>query len=264
MCSRHRPLMLRHAVLQMIVQSYPVDLFIYINSDEKDGDDYTTDYQDLISDLIETSNRQIAVKFGQSSHQHLNHLGALAQANLEDYDLFLKIDDDDVYRRTYVENIVEDFEKNHWDLSGEHSVGTINGIYWKPHHTMENMGLEQDEMCCGMGSTWAFSRAAINAIVNLELNPCWFEDRLWKHHLENNPDFTLHCRGDTPQNYHYHIHGENTSSGHWLESRNSETFAPTLTSFQAIRMSIELTRKALPLLPGDLYTKLVKRFRSNR
>lgn len=261
MCSRHRPLMLRHAILQMMVQSYPVDLVIYINSDEINENDYTTNYQDLISDLIDTADQKIRAKFGQSSHQHLNYLQALSLANLEDYDLFLKIDDDDVYRRSYVEDIVKSYEKNHWDLSGEHSVGTINGLYWKPRHTLKNMGSEPHQICCGMAASWAFSRAAIKTIANLEYNPSWFEDRLWKHHLESSPDFKLHCRGDAPKNYRYNVHGENTSSSTWLEKRDPQDSPQTLTSFQAVRMSVNLIKQALPLLPGDLYRKLVRRLR---
>ncbi len=257
LCTRHRPLMLRHAVLQLAAQSHPVDISIYINSDREDQGTASCDYSDLVSDLMLAGGPSIQVSFGRSFHQHINHMKALEAVDISAYDLFLKIDDDDIYRRTYVEEVVRNHEQHQWDLSGEHSLGCINGIRWKPGQVLRKMGTESGETCTGMAASWAFSRRAIKSIMELEPNPLWYEDRLWKHHLEKIAGMKLHCRGDSAGNYHYHIHGQNTSSSDWLEENPpvGET-TRILTSFQAVRTSLSLLRQAIPLLPGDIYHRL--------
>ena len=41
---------------------------------------------------------------------------AVQQFNIEDFDLFLKIDDDDIYLKDYVKFIVQDYQKYLWDV----------------------------------------------------------------------------------------------------------------------------------------------------
>lgn len=258
MCSRHRPLMLRHAVLQMAAQSYPVDIAVYINSNEVINDIYSTDYSDLIKDISDQINQKIHVKYGKSYHQHINHFEAINLVNLNDYDLFLKIDDDDIYNLNYVKETVDDFIKNHWALSGIESNGTINGYQWKPNDTIKNMAMENSDLCCGMPGSWAFSREAIKAISTVDKNSPWFEDRLWKHHLEHHTDLKLSLRSNPNHSYHYNIHGKNTSTAHWFENNTQSLLQHlvTMNSFQAIRTAVYLIKRALPRLPKDLLNKL--------
>ncbi len=253
MCSRHRPLMLRHAILQMAVQTVPVDLAIYINSNEEEN----TDYTDLISDISSINNQKVFVSFGPSFHQHINHFSAIDQVNIGDYDLFLKIDDDDIYRRNYVEDTVKDFELNNWDFSGEHCYGGINGYKWKVDYFIKNMGLQEGEKCCGIAATWAFSKEAVKAISKVDPYSPWFEDRLWKFHLEHHTELKLYCRNNNNHNYHQNVHGKNTSTDGWLEE-NIASQPKQMTSFQAIRTSAHLLKQALPLLPADLLRKIMR------
>ena len=66
-------------------------------------------YRDLIND-------RLFLSYGKKLHQHINHMEAVKKINIEDYDLFLKIDDNDIYRRHYVKHIVSDFEENKWNF----------------------------------------------------------------------------------------------------------------------------------------------------
>lgn len=267
MCSRHRPLMLRNSILQMVTQTYPIDCCVYINSNLNEPD--KTDYSSLLDDIKPAKGHRLFIKYGESFHQHKNHIEALSQINVDDYDLFLKIDDDDVYRLTYVNDIVEDFILNKWDLSGEFSNGVINGAQWRKEQVNKNMGLDEGSKDVGMAATWALSRKAIKAVISLNGDTPYFEDRYWKDHLEGNKRFKLHLRNSPNNNYHYIVHGKNTSSAAWLdkewgkeqaavarkEAANKEPPPLSLNSFQATKMAFSLLGRALPLLPKDIFMK---------
>ena len=97
-CSRERPFFLRHCILQMQCQSSPVDHAIYLNG----GEDTRELYRDLQSP-------HLFLHFGPPATQHDNYVHALSILAHQGYDLFCKIDDDDIYETTYIEGVVNDF-----------------------------------------------------------------------------------------------------------------------------------------------------------
>ncbi len=55
-CSRHRPLMLCHCIMQLQRQSYPIDHAIYVNSPEDEDPDCTSvRYEVLLNDDCDNS-----------------------------------------------------------------------------------------------------------------------------------------------------------------------------------------------------------------
>ena len=119
-CTKGRPFFIRCCALQIQQQTYPVDHVIYINHPDAQDRSDPYNYISLLEDIA-PQHGTITIRYGRSGTQQFNHLQALALAAHDDYDLFLKIDDDDVYRRNYVRNVALDQQKNAWDVSGAHS-----------------------------------------------------------------------------------------------------------------------------------------------
>jgi hypothetical protein len=263
--------MLRHVVMQMSVQSYPLDFVIYLNSDQYPAAD--RNYTELLSDIIISPHNKLLTTYGPSLDLHKNQLKAINLVDIEDYDLFLKIDDDDIYRINYVADLVRDYEKNLWDFAGEHSCGMLNGAKWKSDQTLKNMGLVDDEKCAGMPPSWAFSRKAMNVITKLESHPRWFEDRHWKFQLAKRDDIKSSHRKDTG-NFHYNVHGANISTSTWLEDDASEKTKKIEATSQeqglvkphelkpvdAFKLAISLLISSVPKLLRLLVGRVLRKF----
>jgi hypothetical protein len=216
--SRHRPLMLRHCIMQMQHQSYPVDHVIYVNSQgEQTGSITSLNYGVLLEDLCRGCEGRLNIAYGRSGTYHQNCLNALRLAQLEDYDLFLKVDDDDIYLKDYVLGVVTDFEKNRWDYSGSCSRGHLNGYRWKPDAIMRGLGLAEQDFALGipdvMPPTTAFSRRAIGAVLTLKDNGS--SDAQWRRHLARVPGLIMRVRDD--RNFIYNVHGGNISTASWYK-----------------------------------------------
>ena len=217
--SRHRPLMLRHCIMQLQRQSYPVDHAIYVNSSDDEGPDCTTvHYNTLLDDLRNDASAKILIGYGKSKTYHENYVSALQMTNVDDYDLFLKIDDDDIYLRSYVKDIVDDFAVNRWDYSGTCSQGLLNGRRWYPQLVRDHLGLTQEDRDLGiqgiMPPSAAFSRKAIRVILDAPGSHI-IEDQYWRRILAQTPSLVPALRAD--KNFIYHVHGGNLSTAEWLQ-----------------------------------------------
>jgi len=212
--------MLRHCIMQMQRQSIPVDHAIYVNSpaDEQDGET-TLNYQGLLNDLIRGSRNKVAMGFGPTLSTHKNYIVALNLIDIDDYDLFLKIDDDDLYFRNYAKSVANDFVERNWDYSGSESDGLLKGHRWQEHQRQSSLGLVERDLALNvpevMPPTTAFSRRAIRAVMELK-DDGNLDDILWRRHLASIPDMRLAKRGAS--HFVYHIHGGNLSTSHWLDN----------------------------------------------
>jgi hypothetical protein len=219
-CSRHRPLMLRHCIMQLQRQTYPPDHAIYVNSPDDEMADCTSlRYDLLLDDLRAGTTNKIVIGFGGSQSYVENHLRALNLIDIGDYDLFLKIDDDDLYLRRYVEEIVSDFEAQRWDYSGTATHGLLNGRRWRAQHVQSDLGLAEIDVKLGvipyMPPTLALSRKAIDVIIAASPEHWQLEDVYWRRLLAQRRDLVGVVRTD--RNFVYNIHGGNVSTGTWLE-----------------------------------------------
>jgi hypothetical protein len=148
---------------------------------------------------------------------------------LEDYDLFCKIDDDDVYRVDYIEGVVTDFLQYRWDYSGSHSDGCIRGTRWLGDENCAGLGPHSDtDRELGaiyiMPPTAAFSRRAVECIRGLNHTSPPAELQLGTA-IEANEDVAwgrtiaragLAARVRGSSRFTYHVHGGNVSTAHWL------------------------------------------------
>jgi hypothetical protein len=216
-CSQHRPVMLRHCIMQMQRQSYPVDHVIYVNSaEEQTGSHTSLNYGPLLEDVCRNTGGRTRIAYGPSGTYHQNHCKAIGLAQIDDYDLFLKVDDDDIYLKDYVVGVVRDFEQYLWDYSGGSSQGHLNGYRWKPDVILTGLGLGEGEAKMGipevMPPTLAFSRRAIRELLAIK-DDGNFEDIQWRHHLAQVPGILMTTRDE--RNFIYHIHRGNASTRSW-------------------------------------------------
>jgi hypothetical protein len=213
--SKDRPYFLRHCILQMRSQTYAVDHAVYINGADNPG----RLYDDLLGESL-------FLRFGPNMGMHDNYVRAIETAPYERYDLFCKIDDDDIYRLNYIEEVVADFGRDRWDYSGTHSDGRINGSRWLSDQPMTGVGLSDIDRTLGvkevMPPTMAFSRRGIECIRKLDTVPVpaeleWTmqgnEDSVWVRTLVR---LGLRQSVRAQSNFTYHIHGTNISTGDWL------------------------------------------------
>jgi len=194
-------------------QTYPVDHVIYINHpDARDSSD-PYNYISLLEDIA-PQHGTLTIRYGRSGTQQFNHLQALALAAHHDYDLFLKIDDDDIYRRNYVRHVAIDHQKHGWDFSGTHAQGLIDGPKWGRMNCVSQLGMEPEDISLGviemMPSSYAFSRKALNVIRGIPTAIDKNEDILWRRKLTADEGIKVHRREHSGMAYH--LHGKNVST----------------------------------------------------
>ena len=66
--------------------------------------------------------------FNYNTHQHINHLNAIKSVDYTKFDIFIKIDDDDIYKTDYVNNIVKRFKEGDVDMVSSFVSTQLNGV----------------------------------------------------------------------------------------------------------------------------------------
>ena len=212
-CTAMRPYFIRCCVLQIQQQTYPVDHVIYINHPDAEDRAEPYNYISLLNDLA-PQHGTLTIRYGRSGTQQFNHMQALELADLDRYDLFLKIDDDDVYRRGYIQDVAADYVKQGWDFSGTHAHGIMDGTKWGPRNCCQHLGMEPRDIELGvaemMPSSYAFTRKALDAIRTIPATIDKNEDILWRRSLAENEQIKKHVRKRSGMAYH--LHGTNVST----------------------------------------------------
>lgn len=208
--SYNRPFMLRQCILSVKNQSVK-DIRHSINiTSENPFNSFA-----LIDDL--EVDRTIATK---NNHTHFNNMAAIkAVKNYEDYDIFIKMDDDDIYKSNYVQNIVTFFENNpDVDIVSSEIKLQLNGtdVYLA---NAKDLGGNTD-VEYRMPMTYAFNKKALDAIINLEKKDMFgFDDMVWRiiwraHALK-------HVVVDNAEEIIWHIHGNNVSTASFLKEKGA-------------------------------------------
>ncbi|MBT6121515.1 hypothetical protein HOH45_08650 [bacterium] len=210
--SRDRPHFIRYCALQMAMQSVSVDHAIFINA--KDPANHRKNYISLLDDI--DPRNTLFLGFGQSIVPHHNHCAAMGLADrLDDYDIILKIDDDDLYRHTYVEEVLQSYDEHNWDFSGSHSEGILNKRERHTHTRHESLGLKERDIELGvppmMPNSFALSKKAVKAVRSLDIpyDKFIYEDVIWRRFLVGAPEFKVVKRDVSGVTYN--IHGLNHS-----------------------------------------------------
>ena len=214
--SAKRPIYLRHCLLQMQQQTYPLDHVVYLNSPEYQSPDQDThNYLKLLDDIVIAKGKQIHIGYGPTASHHLNHMAAIQLVNWEDYDLFFKVDDDDIYRSCYIQDAVKDYLTQQWDFSGEISTGHINKTVYNKNqsfsHFVSSSSSIESESAAFMPPTFAFSKKALQRIMKLKRVE-GSEDEAWKKRLLQLKSIKTKIR--STHNFIYNIHSKNSSQPH--------------------------------------------------
>ena len=206
--SSKRPIFLRHCVMQLQQQSYPLDHVVYVNSsDYKDHHD-EHNYLELLTDITISNENNLKVGYGPSSSHHRNHMAAIRLINWKDYDLFFKIDDDDIYRKNYIKDAVDDYIERQWDFSGEMSYGhLLNNTLWKKNHHLRQFVSDKNyQQGQFMPPTFTWNLKGMHKIMSID-NIQGAEDPVWKNTLITSPDIKTMVR--KIGNFTYNVHQDN-------------------------------------------------------
>jgi hypothetical protein len=203
-----RPVLLRHCAMQMQHQTHPVDHAIFVNGPSARPQ---LDYRPLLERIPMNPMSRLMAGFGATAGQHANALAALALADLDEYDLFLKVDDDDVYEPDYVESCVRDFERRRWDFSGAPSVGYLDDRDFSPTGVWDDLGYDGADDALGVESfmppTMAFSRKALDLVMSLEDNGVDWEDVQWRRAIYADAGLVKRMRAGGGFHYNRHPRG---------------------------------------------------------
>lgn len=210
-CSYNRPYMLRQCILNVKNQSYQ-DIIHSVNivSDGGEDQNFSPLYNDLLDD-------KLTITKSENKYIHFNELLAIKNVpNYEQYDIFIKMDDDDIYKKNYVKNIVETF-KNNPDISTTSSrISTqLNGIFMFTDRNYDNLGGNPNNSNYHMPMTFAFNKKGLKCILNIPNEEVgWNDDMLWRINWEKKG--LKHFPTDNKDNIIWNIHGNNISTSNFL------------------------------------------------
>lgn len=210
--SYRRPKMLRTCILEVMNQSYP-DVVHGVNIAYNPTDLYENSLI-LIDDLMNQPSLHVVVS--ENLNQHLNHMHAIqCVPNYESYDLFVKIDDDDIYKKDYISAIVDHMQKTGCDISSSRVCWQLNGHNILPVNR-SNLGANPIGSNYHMPPTFAFNKKALYSIIDIDGKAGW-EDLLWRHRWD--ACGLKHEPIDNSKNIIWHIHGANVSTASFLLSQ---------------------------------------------
>ena len=211
--SYKRPIFLRCCMLQIQSQAYTCSHGVFINSSDYQSPNDSTNYMSLINDINISKQSVVKVGYGKTGHQHFNHMAALLQFDIDNYDLFLKIDDDDIYSLDYVKNVVEDYQHKLWDFSAVASKGFVNKTSYEKFKSVHFGHKKKHDILNTMPGTYAFTRKAIKSLIDKGNDYKWlgkYEDNVWLKWMKD--EESLKCSVRDVQDYVYIIHENNFCS----------------------------------------------------
>ena len=205
-----RPLMTRQCILSSLNQSYKD--FVHSVNITLDDTAFTTDYKCIYDDIL---NDRIIINYSKNEHIHINNMFAIKSVpNYLDYDIFIKMDNDDIYRSKYVENIVNFFKNNKdIDITSTKITNKLNG-YDIEVNSFDNLGGNPENTDYNMPMTFAFTRKALDVIINLTKLDLQHDDMIWR-----NAWFAAGLKHKSVLNDNeivWNIHGGNVSTGDFL------------------------------------------------
>lgn len=186
MSSYKRPLLLTGQIIRLANQTYKnFDISISIKGAPKEWVEKTfmQEWQDLIN------SGKLRVRFDENKDQLANLLDPLRDIDISQYDFFCKIDDDDWYAPTYLEEVNEWLNKEDNIILSHSRKATLlrNG------DNQVNMYFNSSDLS---GPTMCFSRTLINVALQIEKNPAALEPNISAQYItqrkNRNEDALLH------------------------------------------------------------------------
>ena len=201
--SYHRPKFLRNCIQEMILQTYPVTHAVNIAYDEGD---YLKHYETMLSDFKELSN--IKWEYFPNKHLQVNAVNALKIfPDFMDYDYYVKIDDDDIYKNRYIENIVNFMNSTGADIcSTPIKVRIAIDMFQDSHYF--NFGGNPEGTDYNVPFSFAFNKKAMELVLGIQ-NIYHWEDKMWRDVWYANG--LVHKTLDNSDQLIWNIHGRNSA-----------------------------------------------------
>lgn len=213
--SYNRPTHLYSTINNILSQSYD-DINYSVNINIKHAIEIDS-YKNLLNDFI--NDPRLKISFNKNNDQQTNYTKAIKGFNNNlDYDLFFKIDDDDIYHKHYIKDSIANY--NDCDVLSYMCSDHINNNSIRGE--MESIGQWDPDLSSnikfGMPPTYIFNKKACDIVLNitpLQVRKIHrFEDNAWRHYWRNN---NIKSKVIKSNLLTYVIHGQNTSSNKWLE-----------------------------------------------
>lgn len=204
-----RAYMMRQCILSGMNQTYKD--FVHSVNITLDKDAETRDLSPLYNDLLHPNliiNYSDNATYGFSHFNNMNTIRFVPGYN--EYDLFIKMDDDDIYKSGYVENIVNHFKAHpDTDIVSTRISTQLNGYdIYKGNY--DNLGGNPGNSTYHMPMTFAFNKRSFDAIVNLtaaDVNG--HDDKMWRTVWERKGYKHVAVKND--DEIIWNIHGKNAS-----------------------------------------------------
>jgi hypothetical protein len=201
--------MMRQNILNAMNQTYKH--FIHSVNITLDDDAQTRDLSPLYEDLLHPNlivNYSENAKYGFSHFNNMNCIRFVP--DYENYDVYIKMDDDDIYKSEYVENIVNHF-KDHpdTDIVSTKISTQLNG-YDLYKGSYDNLGGNPNNSTYHMPMTFAFNNRAFKHIIDLGIRDVnGHDDMMWRTAWEKHN--LVHRAVQNDDEIIWHIHGKNSS-----------------------------------------------------
>ncbi len=208
--------MLRYSLLDILNQSHTD--FTYALSLKTDSE--VNQWNKLLIDDIVDS--RVVFSILQNNRTSVTHNNAIdtikSVTGYSDYDLFIKKDDDDIFKKDYVKTVVEFFEANpDVDFTSSMIYHQLNGnrIFSNPNG-FSTLGRLFEEDLTEMPMTFAFNKRAFDLIANLPGDKITgeYDDMIWRKVWYENK--LIHKPIDNRTNIIWNIHGGNISTASFL------------------------------------------------
>lgn len=216
--SYNRPYFLYNTIQNILNQTYGnIQYNIGICVDSLND---VVDYKKLLKTFVR--DKRLKLYFHPTLDQHSNYLYPIKKSNYDDFDLFVKIDDDDIYHKDYIEKSVNNIQKYNADIISYKITTQINahkiqsGIFdTSGPDTWKNDEIESIKF--GMPFTYVFNKKALKIILDASTHTIYnihpFEDPGWRTLWRKNKLKSKVIRSNIAV---YNIHGKNISCAHHL------------------------------------------------
>lgn len=225
--SYRRPYHLYHTINSILNQKYTkFDYAVGISVDDATEEDL---YLKLLKDFI-ASDKRLKIFFHKNFDQHDNYLYPIKQTNYKNYKAFAKIDDDDIYKSSYLEHCLTIYKQKKVDILSSNIKYEINNdkIY---EGIFDNVGGHwqgdlNSNIQFGMPFSYIFNNKCLDVLLNTTAQELYqihpFEDPGWRTKWRE-ANITSYVIQDSDLAI-YHIHGKNISSSKWLIHREDLWF----------------------------------------
>jgi hypothetical protein len=155
--------MLRQCILNAKNQSYTD--FTHTIGIMYDNESEVADYGCLYDDILDD---RFIIGYHKNLSHHERHLITLSQCP-GPYDIYIKTDDDDIYKRDYVKTVVEYFSTHECDVLSSHIVYQLNN-YFLSKGNYRSLGGDYPNNNYLMPMTFAFNHKAYQILLNVKDN----------------------------------------------------------------------------------------------